>query len=147
MDNSRVSGYFEIPSAGGETHDEETGGDLEVPCRSTLDGFAAEVVKKPGIGLRGLEPLSRVEVQTANTLYQLTILDPHEATILIQGGHHFREAAEVRLCGSSFGGSLLKLRWIGCGMHLEVMTHDTKVVTSQIQSVTVRDTDDLPGPF
>ena len=143
MDDSRVSGYFEIPE---EQCSEHTGSEVEVPTHRTLDGFAAEVIKKPGVGLLALEPLTRVDVQTANTLYEITILDPHEATILIQGGLHFQQPSEVRLCGSSFGGSLLKLRWIGCGMHLEVMSDDTKVVTSRIQSVTVRDSD-LPGPF
>ena len=142
MDDSRVSGLFEIPpSVGGSV-----ASDVEVPRRRTLDGFAVEAVQNPGLGLRSLEPLTRVDVQTANTLYELTVLDPHEATILIRRGHHFQRPAEVRLCGSSFGGSLLKLRWIGCGMHLEVMTQDTKVVTSRIQSVVVRE-DGLPGPF
>ncbi len=109
-------------------------------------GFATEAINKPGLAIRGLEPWSLVDVQTANTLYHLTILDPYESLILIQGGRHFADVTEARLSGSSFGGSLLKLHFIGCGMHLEVTTDDMKVVTSQVHSVTVRDSD-LPGPF
>jgi hypothetical protein len=142
MTDSNVSSHFNLESLIQESTDEA----VEVPTRSTLDGFAAEAINKPGLAIRGLEPWSLVDVQTANTLYRLTILDPYESLILIQGGRHFADVTEARLSGSSFGGSLLKLHFIGCGMHLEVTTDDMKVVTSQIQSVTVREAD-FPGPF
>ena len=121
--------------------------DRLVPQRSTLSGFAKEVLDKPGVALTRLEPWSRLVVQTHNTAYHLTILEPSESRVLVQGGHYFTEPTEAVLFGSSFGGSLLKVRWIGCGMRMEISADDRKIVTSPVRSVEVLETSDLPGPF
>ena len=118
-----------------------------VPRRSTLSGFANEVLDKPGIALACLEPLSRIRVRTHNTTYQLTLLDPWEAKVLVQGGSYFDQPTEAIVSGSTFGGSLLKTRWIGCGMRMEIKSAHANVVTSPVRSVAVEEAADLPGPF
>lgn len=99
------------------------------------------------MSLSQLEVLSCLHVQTRNTLYQVTVLDPSEAKVLIQGGEFFLEPTEAILCGSSFGGSLLRLRWIGEGMRMELNGAGLKVVTSPVRSLELRDERTLPGPF
>ena len=121
--------------------------DRLVPQRSTLSGFAKEVLAKPGVALASLEPWSRLVVRTHNTAYHLTVLEPSESRVLVQGGHYFAEATEAVLFGSSFGGSLLKVRWIGCGMRMEISADDRKIVTSPVRSVEVQESVDVPGPF
>ena len=121
--------------------------DRLVPQRSTLSGFAKEVLANPGVALTRLEPWSRLLVRTHNTAYHLTILEPSESRVLVQGGHYFAEATEAVLFGSSFGGSLLKVRWIGCGMRMEISADDRKIVTSPVRSVEVQESVEMPGPF
>ena len=121
--------------------------DSYVPRRCTLGGFAQEALAHPGMGIRRLKPLSRLRVQTLNTLYRLTVLDPWESRVLVEGGRFFAQPTEAVLCGSSFGGSLLKLRWIGCGMRMEINSEGLKIVTSPVRSVEIHEDDDLPGPF
>ena len=121
--------------------------DRLVPQRSTLSGFATEALAKPGVALARLEPWSRLVVRTHNTAYHITVLEPCESRVLVQGGRYFAEATEAVLFGSSFGGNLLKVRWIGCGMRMEISANDRKIVTSPVRSVEVLESDDLPGPF
>jgi hypothetical protein len=125
----------------------ESSEDRSVPSRSTLSGFAKEALAMPGLALEGLEPLSRLRVRTLNSTYQLTLLDPWEAKVLVQGGSYFAQPTEAIVSGSTFGGSLLKTRWIGCGMRMEIKSADANVVTSPVRSVAVEEATHLPGPF
>ena len=94
-----------------------------------------------------LEPLTRLKVRTHNTLYQLIVLSPWESRVLIQGGRFFAEPVEASFGGSSFGGSMLKTRWIGLGMRMEIYGEDSHIVTSPVRSVQAEDDSSLPGPF
>ena len=127
------------------THD--TGTDGLVPRRRTLSGFAEEISGRPGVGLPTLEPWTRLQVETRNTLYEITLLDPWTGSVSIQGGRFFASQMPALLCGSSFGGSLLKLRWIGSGMRMELVSDGRKVVTSPVRQITVLEPEPLPGPF
>ena len=122
-------------------------GELLVPRRCTLDGFAEEASRRGGMDLAELPALTRLEVQTQNTAYEVTLLSPLESKVLIRGGRFFAEPAESYLCGSSYGGNLLKVSWVGLGMRLEVMREGRRIVTSPVQSVNVLDDTSLPGPF
>ena len=118
-----------------------------VPRHCTLDGFAEEAVRHGGVDISQLEPLTRLYVQTQNTLYQLTWLDPWESKIMIQGGQVFAQPTKASLCGSSFGGSFLKSKWIGRFMRMEVYAGGRNIVTSPVRSVKTEDSSNLPGPF
>ena len=52
-------------------------------------------------------------------LYLVIPLRLGGSDVLVQGGQFFPEATKARLLGSTFGGSFLKMHWIGIGMHLE----------------------------
>ena len=118
-----------------------------VPRRCTLDGFAEEATLRGGLDLTELPPLTRLDVRTENTNYEVVLLSPFESKVLIRGGRFFPETVESYLCGSSYGGNLLKVSWVGVGMRLEVMREGRRIVTSTVQSVDVHDEEELPGPF
>ncbi len=118
-----------------------------LPRRCTLDGFRQEADESDGMDLSQLEPLTRLKVQTCNTLYRLTILSPWEAKVIVQGGQFFAEPAEANLCGSSYGGCMLKTRWIGLGMRMEIYGKQGPIVTSPVRSVHTEGDSSLPGPF
>lgn len=115
-----------------------------VPRHCTLDGFAEETALHGGVETAGLPALTKLNVQTHNTHYQIILLDPNESTALVQGGRFFTHPSEVYLCGSSYGGTLLKMAWIGYGMRMEIMSKGRRIVTSPVVSV---ETVDLPGPY
>ena len=119
---------------------------LSVPRHCTLDGFTHETSTRGGVEIGHLRPLTKLNVQTHNSFYHVTLLDPSESIALVQGGRYFQEPSEVYLCGSSYGGTLLKMSWIGFGMRMEILSQGRRVVTSPVLAVeTVADTL-LPGP-
>ncbi len=118
-----------------------------LPRLCTLEGFREEVDRRGGMDLSELEPLTRLKVRTHYTLYQLIVLSPWESRVLIQGGRFFAEPVEASLGGSSYGGCMLKTRWIGLGMRMEIYGEDGHIVTSPVRSVQAEDEASLPGPF
>jgi hypothetical protein len=86
--------------------------DRTVPTQAaTLDAFAV-ATSGPGIALRQLEPLTELLVQTRNTHYRIVV--SRDADIVIQGGSFFPDPTRAHVEGSSLGGNLLKVGWIGC---------------------------------
>lgn len=123
------------------------GQDVVVPRHCTLDGFAEESTRNDGVDVSRLEPLTVLQVQTQNTLYRITLLDPFSSEVLVHGGPFFTDPTRATLCGSSFGGSFLKSRWIGVGMRLEVSKEGRNIVTSPIRFFEIEEDSALPGPF
>ena len=99
----------------------------------TLDGFAAAVGDVRGLAVAELPAITRLRVQTENTLYQLVVLGPRESDILVEGGRFFPVSTRARLEGSSFGGALLKLAWLGVGLRMELRCNGQRIVTSPVQ--------------
>lgn len=118
-----------------------------VPRRCTLDGFSCEVASANGVGLHELDAFTTLVVKTINSLYRVVVLDPPRPRILIQGGEFFPLPTEAQLAGASFGGSMLKLAWFGCGLRMEVCSDGQRIVTSPVKSIEVERDAGLPGPF
>lgn len=49
---------------------------LSVPRHCTLDGFAHETSTRGGVEIGHLRPLTKLNVQTHNSFYHVTLLDP-----------------------------------------------------------------------
>ena len=60
---------------------------------------------------------------------RITILKPHLREVLVQGGKFFPERTRACLNGSTFGGSCLKIGWVGLGLHLEFHAGDQWIIT------------------
>ncbi len=108
-----------------------------VPRHRTLDGFIEAVSQTDGIGLIDVDAFTTLVVRTDNSVYRITILKPHACEVLVQGGAFFPERTRACLSGSSFGGSCLKLGWVGLGMHLEFHAGDQWIITSHVHSIAV----------
>jgi hypothetical protein len=107
---------------------------IQVPQRCTLDGFAREVAATEGINIREVEPLTTLLVQTMNSLYRIIPLEAGRSRIMVQGGQFFPDLVEAHLAGSTFGGSFLKMHWIGVGLHMEINSNGERIVTSPVRS-------------
>jgi len=65
-----------------------------------------------------------IEVRTQDDLYEIAIVDAEKLEIAIRRvGEHFPEAELAYLRGSTWGGSVTKMGWIGVGMRFELNPH------------------------
>lgn len=108
-----------------------------------LRGLAAEIRERivrseveGGLRLTGLKNGSRVLVQTVNRLYELHI---RNGQTWISGHPEFcPRPVPVNVRGSSWGGSMLKVEYLGRGMHMEFRhPRHSVVTTSPIVSIRI----------
>ena len=101
-----------------------------VPRYRTLDGFTEAVSQADGIGLIDVDAFTTLVVRTDNSVYRITILQPYLREVLVQGGQFFPDSTRACLNGPTFGGSCLKVGWVGLGLHLEFHAGDQWTITS-----------------
>jgi len=94
-------------------------------AKSEIDG---------GAWIKDLKPGKSLKVQTKNTLYTI---HNGEGGLTIQGHPKIcPEPSPVSIHGSTWGGSMLKIGFIGRGMYMEFSTNGQQYVTSMVQEVT-----------
>lgn len=89
-----------------------------------------------GVALQDLAPETTLRIQTQHSCY--TVVLQGESQALISGHPKFcPEPVLVTLEGSTWGGSMLRPRYIGRGMHLEFRhpEYAVPIVTSRIQEI------------
>lgn len=97
-----------------------------------------------GFKFSTLEPNTKMIVETRNSLYEFIV---GEETTVTGGstpnGVRFPEPTKVRIHGSTYGGSMIRMDWIGEDMHLEfgIVGTDKLIVTSSIKNVILKDAD------
>lgn len=106
---------------------------VAVPRAATLDGFLSASSAVDGVVLRDLEPLTTLLVRTCNSHYRIVI--SQNTAVFVQGGQFFPEMTGARLEGSSFGGSFLKMGWIGVGLRMEIWSGGQRIVTSPVRAI------------
>ena len=62
-----------------------------IPRHRTLDGFVEAVSHADGNGLIDVDAFTTLVVQTDNSVYQITILQPYRREVVVQGGAFFPE--------------------------------------------------------
>ena len=105
-----------------------------VPARGVLSSWSAHDWRG-GIRVDELAALERLIVTTANSTYEIVLVSPSSANVLVRGGAFFPVFTPARLAGSSLGGSFLKLRSVHVGFRLELSTERGFIVTSPVRSV------------
>ena len=100
---------------------------------AVLDTWSSHDWSK-GVQLENIPDLTRLEVHTQNSIYEITVISGRTGDILVRGGQFFTELTEARLAGSSLGGSFLKLRGIYIGFKLEIHSGERIVLTSRVRS-------------
>ena len=96
-----------------------------------------------GVFLHDLPPSTVLHIQTMHHCYTAVLLGGSDA--LISGHPEFcPDPVQVAIAGSTWGGSMLKLQYVGRGMHLEFHhpEYTTPIITSPIQEI--RDSHPLP---
>ena len=58
-----------------------------ISCPGTaLDGFVEAASHADGVGLADVDTFTTLVVQTDNSVYQITLLQPHTREVFVQGG-------------------------------------------------------------
>lgn len=89
-----------------------------------------------GVYLKDLPEASTLEVETRNRAYRITIYTDGRALI---SGHpeYCPEPVLVEINGCNWGGSMLKIAYLGRGMHMEFRhpEYEGAIVTSAIRDI------------
>jgi hypothetical protein len=106
---------------------------IMLPRAATLDGFSADTAEAQGLHLHELEPLTTIVVRTCNSVYRIIVSG--RSAVRVQGGRYFPDMTAAHLNGSSAGGSLLKVAWIGIGLCMEISAGGQRIVTSPVRAI------------
>ena len=115
--------------------------DLFSPHPSLSDAINRNIIRSEvegGVYLADLPPESGLEIATQNHFYTVQKRGQEETEMWISGHPDFCPApVPVRILGSNWGGSMLKVAFIGRGMRLEFRHPDYRVpiVTSRIREI------------
>jgi hypothetical protein len=92
-----------------------------------------------GINVHKLKPGTTVYAATKNSVYKIVKCDTDQYRVWIQGGKYFPQPAEANFSGSTFGGSIMKIGWIGYGMYMEIysLSHRKKYKTTPVEAARV----------
>lgn len=116
---------------------------IEIPTgdyfslRGTLEEFVDEPGCEQGVMVDQLEPGTKLVVGTKHSCYRLVITDAAARRAIVTGGKVFPESTEVRIQGSTGGGSVIKSGWIGVGLCLEMSTSSKRITTSPVKILAV----------
>lgn len=108
----------------------------QCPAIADLQAWS-ELEWRDGVQVDDLDPLETLEVQTRNTHYEITIMDPRRGEILVRGGRFFPVYTRAHLSGASLAGSFLKLHGIYVGFSIEFHTEDGPIVTTRVRQISV----------
>jgi len=117
-------------------HERSTTLPVPVPTSGLLSAWSTHDWRG-GIRVEEMAALDRLVVNTANSTYEIIIVAPDRAELLVRGGAFFPVFMPARLAGSSLGGSFLKLRSVHVGFRLELGTDRGFVITSPVRSVAI----------
>ena len=107
-----------------------------VPSSGVLSSWSAHDWRG-GVRVDDLAALERLIVTTANSTYEIVLVSPAHAQVLVRGGAFFPVFTQARLAGSSLGGSFLKLRSVHVGFRLELNTDRGFIITSPVRTVAI----------
>jgi hypothetical protein len=115
------------------------GSALFIPHPNLGDEINRHIVQSEiegGVFLEDLSPSTVLHIETKHHCYTTVVLEGSQVLI---SGHptYCPQPIKVNIAGSTWGGSMLKLRFIGRGMHLEFShpEYRTPIVTSPIQDI------------
>jgi hypothetical protein len=103
---------------------------------ATLDTWTAHDWSN-GVLLPHLAPHDRLIVRTRNSTYEIIVMVPHTASVMVRGGAFFPNFTPARVAGSSLGGGFLKLHGVYAGFQMELVAHELPVITTRVRTVSV----------
>jgi hypothetical protein len=88
-----------------------------------------------GVQISELRELDTICVETNHHTYEITIINPITAEVLVCGGEQFPVRTVASVAGASIGGSFLKVHGIYVGFKMELQIGKRRIVTSRVRSI------------
>ena len=107
-----------------------------VPASAVLSAWQT-YAWRDGVQVDRLAALDHITVCTKHSTYEIILVSPTTAEVLVRGGAFFPEFTQARLAGCTLGGSFLKLRSIYVGFHIEFALRDGIIITSPVRTIDV----------
>jgi len=95
-------------------------------CGYCQDTTLHHMEKQHSVALDKLAIGTKIEAKTRNTLYKIEILP--NGRVMVEGGRYFLQPTETVIVGSTWGGSMIKSKWLEIGMHIEMPQCTTTAV-------------------
>lgn len=73
-----------------------------------------------GVLITALEKGDVLKISTDGGDYKFTVIDPRKSRVLVEGQGFNKGGQEAVLVGSNWGGSMLKMNWVGPDTRVEV---------------------------
>ncbi len=108
-----------------------------IPRHCSLDGFTELSGAVEGVAMNTLTAFDMIRARTLNSDYRIFVLEPDSGKVLVQGGSFFAEPVEGFISGSTFGGCMLKIGWIGVGLRMEICAAGQRIITSPVQELSI----------
>ena len=108
---------------------------------ATLDTWTAHDWSH-GVLLPHLAPHDQLIVRTRNSTYEIIVIVPHTAAVMVRGGAFFPAFTPAHVAGSSLGGGFLTLHGVYTGCQMELVTDDLPIITTRVRRVSVLPTRD-----
>jgi hypothetical protein len=108
-----------------------------VPQHCTLDETIEISDEFEGMALQTLKPCDAIHMRTSNSDYDIFLLEPESGRVLVKGGKYFAQPMEAIVSGSTIGGSMLMVGWLGVGFRVEFIANGRHIVTSPVQELRV----------
>src|SRR5262245_55363166 len=112
-----------------------------MPRYCDLDGVIEISPLLEGVTLMTLKACDTIHVRTRNSDYEIFMLDPRSGRALVRGGEYFAEPVEGTVSGSTFGGCMLKMGWLGVVLGMEIYANGQRTITSPVNSLRVERVD------
>jgi hypothetical protein len=109
---------------------------VQLPAPELLETWAVKEWKD-GVQVDQFEGLETLSVETLHHTYEMTVIDPGTAEVLVRGGAFFPKRILAHLSGASLGGSFLKLHGIYVGFRIELMAGRKRITTSPVRRISV----------
>jgi hypothetical protein len=90
-----------------------------------------------GMALQTLKPCDTIHIRTCNSDYDIFLLEPESGRVLVKGGEYFAQSMEATVSGSTFGGCMLMVGWLGIGFRIEFHANGRHIVTSPVQELRI----------
>lgn len=90
----------------------------------------------PGIDVYKLKPGTKIKVKTERSLYEFEVTDT-PGRLLARGGKYISGIEEIHLTGSTYGGSMIRVGWIGQDMLMEYVLPHKRITSSRVVEATV----------
>jgi hypothetical protein len=91
-------------------------------------------IEMDGVQVEELAKHDLLSIRTANSEYEIVVIHPESAHVMVRGGHHFPDYTFAYLSGSSLNSSIT-VHGISVGYGVELFIGNRRIKTSTVRKI------------